>query len=225
MASANKKRVMEKWEKILSVFVILSLFFLIYIFIFQPEIYNRTDSSNITIYMGYVISALIFIFGLLTLIIQFVSRFVHNIYLKKDIKYKKQPAGLAGWLLVIVMLTVFNLIIQISSIIFAQIVNFSLYDLIYSLITILLSITFLVLIFSKRKNAINKIIFVLWTEVVIGIINSILSFDTIVTLTETPIPLVYSSIIFSVLFDIGITIALTLYFKKSQRVKNTFILK
>ena len=120
----------------------------------------------------------------------------------------KNIEGIGGWLLVYVILLAFGLVyapINLLSIYNNPLVDIGMVFLLTSIITWLLGLSIFILIFTKKKWLPTYIISVIWISFAVG-------WST-----------VGLSNLANALYGLILNILWTLYFIKSQRVKNTFI--
>ncbi len=160
----------------------------------------------------------------------------------------EQKSEIGGWLLVYLILmlisVIYSLISIISSIILMNSNILSIFGsslvinagtIIFDSIVFLLNVGIILMIFSKKTTGPKWIITLVWAGFVIGLIK-LGAFVIPATVKSLSSPassaglsssaLLWTAIVsslFGLIFGIALNVIITLYFKKSQRVKNTFV--
>ena len=144
---------------------------------------------------------------------------------KKSVKSvksdKPKVKGVGGWLLFFTIIFIISLIAQVTSGIYSIFVDFSYMSLIYFIISVFLSVALLVFIFNEKKSSVKNIILVLWYSFVIDSLYTL--FNSSVDFAKISGSLDAATLIITIILQGIITFLLVLYFKKSIRVKNTFV--
>ena len=143
---------------------------------------------------------------------------------------KNKLKGIRGWLMFYVIILVLYIVSSLVNIIYT-LTNYRLYLLIGNSISFILFVVSLIFILKESKKAIMINIIALWVAYLVGVGFSVHNF-----LTNPFVPsslpqgyddLIISANIFGIVFSslLGLVAAIlwTFYWRRSERVKNTFV--
>lgn len=152
---------------------------------------------------------------------------------KKNSKSDNNLKGIGGWLLFFVILWILGVIGSIISLLSNLVKLTSINGIIFTGIGLVITIILLVLVKGKKKDGPSKIVLTLWVSFVLVFMGQIIGYFQasnmdIVSAFDGISPGIVQVVIIAItvidiIISLGWTILLTQYFKRSVRVKNTFV--